>query len=208
MSRFIKYLADRLTAAIALLIFSPLILLVAISVYLNLGSPVIFTQRRPGKDGRIFIFYKFRSMKDSVDEQGNQLPDDQNLEQRMTPFGEWIRQTSLDELPQLWNVLKGDMSFVGPRPLRVRYLKRYSTRQARRHEVMPGITGLAQINGRNAINWDNKFEMDVNYVDNWSLWLDLKILCLTISKVIRKDGINQEGFVTNEEFFGSQEPKS
>lgn len=208
MSRFIKYLIDRIAAAIALLLFSPLILLVAVAVYFNLGKPIIFTQSRPGKDGKVFTFYKFKSMKNSVDELGNSLNDDLNLEQRITPFGEWIRQTSLDELPQLWNVLKGDMSFVGPRPLIVRYLKRYNSRQARRHEVMPGITGLAQVRGRNAISWDEKFEMDVNYVDNWSLWLDFKILLETVSKVIRKDGINQEGFITSEEFMGSEKPKS
>lgn len=208
MSRFIKYLADRIAAAIAILLFSPLILIVAIAVYLNLGSPVIFTQRRPGKDGRIFMFYKFKSMKNNVDEHGNTLPDDQNIEQRMTPFGEWIRKTSLDELPQLWNVLKGDMSFVGPRPLRVRYLKRYNTRQARRHEVTPGITGLAQVNGRNALSWEEKFEMDIDYIENWSLWLDFKILIKTILKVIDRDGINQEGFMTSEEFLGSESPKS
>ena len=208
MSRLIKHLADRIAAAIALVLFSPIILLTAIAVYFNLGRPVIFTQSRPGKDGKIFTFYKFKSMKNSVDELGNPLRDDLNLEQRMTPFGEWIRQTSLDELPQLWNVLKGDMSFVGPRPLVVKYLKRYDSRQARRHEVMPGITGLAQVRGRNALSWDEKFEMDVNYVDNWSLWLDFKILLETVLKVIKKDGINQEGFITSEEFMGSEPPKS
>ena len=208
MSRLIKHLADRIAAAIALVLFSPIILLTAIAVYFNLGRPVIFTQNRPGKDGKIFTFYKFKSMKNSVDDLGNPLRDDLNLEQRMTPFGEWIRQTSLDELPQLWNVLKGDMSFVGPRPLVVKYLKRYDSRQARRHEVMPGITGLAQVRGRNALSWDEKFEMDVNYVDNWSLWLDFKILLETVLKVIKKDGINQEGFITSEEFMGSEQPKS
>ena len=198
MNRLVKYLADRLTAAIALLLLSPLMLLVAIAIYVNMGSPVIFKQPRPGKDGNIFTFYKFRTMTDAQDTEGKVLPDGN----RITPFGQWLRRSSLDELPQLLNVLKGDMSLIGPRPLIVSYLNRYSPEQARRHEVLPGITGLAQINGRNAIDWEQKFKLDVEYIDNWSLWLDLKILFLTFWKVVRRDGINQEGYATAEEFKG------
>jgi lipopolysaccharide/colanic/teichoic acid biosynthesis glycosyltransferase len=194
----VKSLLDRTIAAIALIVLSPVILVVAIAIYLRIGSPIIFTQPRPGKNSRIFTFYKFRTMTDERDPDGNLLPD----EDRLLPFGELLRQTSLDELPQLWNVLKGDMSFVGPRPLIVEYLPRYSPKQARRHDVMPGITGWAQINGRNDISWEDKFNFDVWYVDNWSLWLDLKILFLTVTKVLRKEGITQEGHATCEEFKG------
>ena len=196
MSNLIKILADRLVAAIALIVFSPLILIVAILVRLNLGSPIFFTQPRPGKDGEIFNFYKFRTMTDKKDAAGKLLADSD----RMTPFGSWIRQTSLDELPQLLNVLKGDMSFVGPRPLMVHYLDLYNSEQKRRHDVLPGITGLAQTNGRNTIDWDKRFKLDVAYVDNWNLWLDLKILLATAIKVIKKDGISQEGYATCEDF--------
>lgn len=163
-----------------------------------MGSPVVFTQPRPGQNSRVFRFYKFRTMTDERDAQGNFLPD----EIRLTPFGQFIRKTSLDELPQLWNILKGDMSFVGPRPLMVKYLDRYTPEQARRHNVLPGITGLAQVKGRNAISWEEKFKLDVWYVDNWSLWLDLKILVMTVFKVLRQDGINQESCATSEEFKG------
>jgi lipopolysaccharide/colanic/teichoic acid biosynthesis glycosyltransferase len=197
--RLIKLLLDKLVAALVLLLLSPVILIVAIAVYFNMGSPVIFAQLRPGKNNKIFTFYKFRTMTDRRDATGNFLPDGE----RITSFGEWLRQTSLDELPQLWNVLVGDMSFIGPRPLIVAYLDRYSPEQARRHEVLPGITGLAQINGRNAISWEEKFQLDVWYIDNWSFWLDLKILFLTIWKVIQRDGINQEGYATSEEFKGT-----
>ena len=196
MSRLIKYLADRIAAAIALLIFAPLILAMAILVRLKLGSPIFFTQPRPGKNRKIFTFYKFRTMTDARDPAGNLLPDGD----RMTSFGSWMRQTSLDELPQLLNVLKGDMSFVGPRPLVVHYLNLYSEEQNRRHEVLPGITGLVQTSGRNTIDWDTKFKLDVFYVDNWSLWLDLKILLATVVKVIKRDGISQEGHATSEDF--------
>jgi lipopolysaccharide/colanic/teichoic acid biosynthesis glycosyltransferase len=195
----IKSLIDRLVAAIALIAFSPIILIVAIAIYFRIGSPIIFTQPRPGKNGRIFTFYKFRTMTDERDAEGNLLPD----EERLLPFGELLRQTSLDELPQLWNVLKGDMSFVGPRPLMVEYLPRYSPEQARRHNTMPGITGWAQINGRNDIDWEEKFKLDVWYVDNWSLWLDLKIMWLTVAKVLQREGISQEGCATCEEFKGT-----
>lgn len=195
----VKNTLDRLVAAIALIVLSPVILVVAIAIYFRIGRPIIFTQPRPGKNGHIFTFYKFRTMTDERDTDGNLLPD----EDRLLPFGEWLRQTSLDELPQLWNVIKGDMSFVGPRPLMVEYLPRYNAEQAKRHDVMPGITGWAQINGRNDISWEDKFKFDVFYVENWSFWFDLKILFLTALKVVRKEGITQEGFATCEEFKGS-----
>jgi lipopolysaccharide/colanic/teichoic acid biosynthesis glycosyltransferase len=196
MSKFIKYFIDRLIAAIALLFFWPVILVVAILIRFNLGSPVFFTQQRPGKDGRIFTFYKFRTMTDGTDANGNLLSDGE----RMTPFGTLLRKTSLDELPQLLNVLKGDMSLVGPRPLMVHYLQLYNSEQARRHEVLPGITGLAQTSGRNTLDWDKRLKLDVAYVDNWSLWLDLRILLATVWKVIKRDGISQEGHATCEDF--------
>ncbi|WP_026731769.1 sugar transferase [Fischerella sp. PCC 9605] len=194
----IKEIADRVVAAIALLIFSPVILIVAIAIYFRMGQPVIFTQPRPGKNSYIFTFYKFRTMTNDCDAQGNLLPD----EKRLTSFGKFLRKTSLDELTQLWNVLRGDMSFVGPRPLLVRYLDRYTPEQARRHEVKPGITGLTQVKGRNSLSWEEKFKLDVWYIDNWSLWLDLKILFLTVFKVLQQEGISQEGYATAEEFIG------
>lgn len=197
-SRFIKSVLDRVIAAIALFIFSPLVLIVAIAIYLRIGRPILFSQPRPGKNSRIFEFYKFRTMSNERDLNGILLPD----EQRLTKFGQFLRQTSLDELPQLLNVLKGDMSFVGPRPLIVEYLDRYTPEQARRHEVKPGITGLAQIKGRNAISWEEKFKYDVWYIDHWNLELDLKILFLTIWKVLRREGINTEGYATSQEFRG------
>lgn len=202
-SRLIKSVLDRFVAAIALLMFSPLILIVAIAIYFRMGSPLIFSQPRPGKDGKIFRFYKFRTMTDERDAKGNLLDD----EQRLTAFGEFLRESSLDEIPQLWNILKGDMSLVGPRPLLVRYLERYSSQQARRHEVKPGITGLAQVKGRNAITWEEKFQLDVWYIDNWSLWLDLKILVMTFVKVLRKEGIDEEGQVSSSEFLGKIQDK-
>ena len=198
-SRLVKAILDRIVAAIALLIFSPFILFVGIAIYIRMGRPIVFTQLRPGKDGRIFTFYKFRTMTDDRDADGNLLP---GIE-RITALGKFLRQTSLDELPQLWNVLKGDMSFVGPRPLLVEYLERYSPEQARRHDVLPGITGWAQINGRNSISWPEKFKLDVWYVDNWSLWLDIKILFLTVWKVVKKEGINQSEQTTMEKFMGN-----
>jgi lipopolysaccharide/colanic/teichoic acid biosynthesis glycosyltransferase len=197
-SKIVKSVLDTLVAAMALIVLSPLMVVVAIAIYISIGKPIVFTQPRPGQDGRIFTFYKFRTMSDRRDSQGNLLPD----EERLTAIGQFLRKSSLDELPQLWNVLKGDMSFVGPRPLLVKYLDRYTTEQARRHEVKPGITGLAQVKGRNAISWDQKFQLDVWYVDHWSLWLDLKILFLTVFKVVQQEGINQEGYVTSEEFKG------
>ncbi|MEJ6480229.1 sugar transferase [Nostoc punctiforme UO1] len=200
-SRLIKSILDRFVAAIALLALSPVILIIAIAIYFRMGYPVIFIQPRPGKNARIFNFYKFRTMTDECDAKGNLLPD----EKRLTPFGEFLRQTSLDELPQLWNVLKGDMSLVGPRPLLVQYLDRYSLEQARRHNVKPGITGWAQINGRRLLDgcWEEKFRLDIWYIDNWNLWLDLKILVLTLFKVWKKENISQEGYATGEEFQGS-----
>jgi lipopolysaccharide/colanic/teichoic acid biosynthesis glycosyltransferase len=197
-SRFIKSVLDRAIAAIALFVFSPLVLIVAISIYFRIGRPILFSQPRPGKNGRIFAFFKFRTMSNERDLNGILLPD----EQRLTEFGQFLRQTSLDELPQLLNVVKGDMSVVGPRPLIVEYLDRYTPEQARRHEVKPGITGLAQIKGRNAISWEEKFKYDVWYIDHWNLGLDLKILFLTIWKVLRREGINTEGYVTSQEFRG------
>ncbi|MFN6565350.1 MAG: sugar transferase [Nostoc sp. ChiSLP01] len=199
-SRVIKFILDKVVAAIALIFLSPLLVGVAIAIYLRMGSPVIFIQPRPGKNARIFNFYKFRTMTNECDAQGNLLAD----EKRLTAFGKFLRQTSLDELPQLWNVLKGDMSFVGPRPLLVKYLDRYTPQQARRHDVKPGITGWAQVNGRRTLDrfWDKKFELDVWYIERWSLWLDLKILLMTISQVIQRKSISQEGHVTSEEFTG------
>lgn len=197
-SRLIKYILDRFVAAIALLFFSPIILIIAIAIYFCMGYPVIFTQPRPGKNARIFNFYKFRTMTNERDAEGNLFPD----EKRLTPFGQFLRKTSLDELPQLWNVLKGDMSFVGPRPLLVSYLDRYTPEQARRHQVKPGITGLAQIKGRNAIGWEKKFNLDVWYVDNWSLWLDVKICFITVFKVLEQHEIDQKGHISSEEFKG------
>ncbi|MEG4532720.1 sugar transferase [Microcoleus sp. D2_18a_D3] len=199
-TKFVKFLLDRMFAAIALLILSPVMLIVAIAIYIRMGRPIMFMQSRPGKNGRIFNFYKFRTMTNDCDSDGNLLPS----KQRLTAFGRLLRKTSLDELPQLWNVFIGDMSFVGPRPLLVEYLDRYSPEQARRHEVEPGITGWAQVNGRNSITWEEKFKLDVWYIDNWSLWLDLKILWLTVIKVFKQEGINQSEKVTMPKFLGNQ----
>ena len=198
----IKSVLDRVVAAIALLLLSPIILIVSIAIYFRMGSPLIFSQPRPGKDGKIFRFYKFRTMTDERDAEGNLLDD----ELRMTAFGEFLRESSLDELPQLWNGVRGDMSIVGPRPLLVQYLDRYTPEQARRHEVKPGITGWAQINGRRLLDgdWEKKFRLDVWYVDNWSLWLDLKIILMTVGKVLRKEEISQPGHATGAEFMGSK----
>ena len=195
----IKRTFDILTSFFVLLTLSPVIFVVAFSIRLKLGSPILFTQDRPGLNGKVFKMMKFRSMLDGKDKQGNLLPDDE----RMTPFGSFLRSTSLDELPGLFNVLKGDMSLVGPRPLLVQYLPLYSTEQARRHNVRPGITGWAQVNGRNAISWDQKFKFDVWYVDNQSFLLDFKILLLTVKKVFVREGISADGHVTIEPFKGS-----
>lgn len=194
----IKRLFDILASAFGLVLLSPVIAVVAWQIRRKLGSPVLFRQVRPGLDGKPFEMIKFRTMRDAVDAQGNSLPDSE----RMTPFGSFLRASSLDELPELWNVLKGDMSLVGPRPLLMEYLPLYSPEQYRRHEVRPGVTGWAQINGRNALSWEEKFNLDVCYVDNRSLWLDLKILFLTIKKVVVRDGISAEGEVTMPKFTG------
>ncbi len=197
-----KRIFDLLLTIPALILLSPLILLVALLVRWQHGSPVLFAQVRPGYRGKLFTLRKFRTMTDGRDPQGNLLPD----EQRLTSLGRFLRAASLDELPELLNVLKGEMSLVGPRPLLIQYLARYSPEQARRHDVLPGITGWAQINGRNALTWEDKFRLDVWYVDHWSLWLDLKILALTLWKVIRREGISQPGHATAEKFMGSDHP--
>jgi lipopolysaccharide/colanic/teichoic acid biosynthesis glycosyltransferase len=199
----VKRFLDFVLAAVAFLAFGPIIIILAVLVYFNLGAPVLFKQERPGLDGVPFRMLKFRSMRNELDSQGNTLPDSE----RLTPLGKFIRSTSLDELPGLLNVLRGDMSLVGPRPLLVEYLTLYSTTQARRHEVRPGITGWAQVNGRNAISWEEKFELDVWYVDNQSLWLDIKILFLTVKKVLIRDGIAAEGEATMTRFVGSNGSK-
>jgi lipopolysaccharide/colanic/teichoic acid biosynthesis glycosyltransferase len=200
LSLAIKAIGDRSMALLLLLLFSPILVVVAILVRLRMGSPIVFTQARPGKNSRIFTVYKFRTMTGDCDAQGNLLSD----EERLIPLGQFFRKASLDELPQLMNVLLGDMSFVGPRPLLVRYLERYNSEQARRHDVQPGITGWAQVNGRNALTWDEKFRLDLWYVDNWSLWLDIKILLLTVKKVFRQEGVNQsDTVVAMPEFYGN-----
>jgi len=195
----LKRLFDVVAAGLGLLVLSPVIAVVALLVRRRLGSPVFFRQVRPGLDGKPFEMVKFRTMRDALDAQGNPLPDDQ----RMAPFGTLLRSSSLDELPELWNVVKGDMSLVGPRPLLMEYVPLYDAMQVRRHEVRPGVTGWAQINGRNALSWEEKFKLDVWYVDNRSFWLDLKILFLTVKKVLVRDGISGEGEVTMSKFTGS-----
>jgi len=195
----IKYLFDLTVSIIVFLILLPVILLVAVLIRVKLGSPILFTQDRPGLNGKVFKMMKFRSMLDAKDKHGNLLPDNE----RMTKFGAFLRSTSLDELPGLFNVLKGDMSLVGPRPLLVQYLPLYNSEQAKRHNVRPGITGWAQVNGRNAIGWDEKFKLDVWYVENQSFLLDMKILLLTVKKVFIREGISADGHVTIEPFKGS-----
>jgi lipopolysaccharide/colanic/teichoic acid biosynthesis glycosyltransferase len=198
MYKIIKRIIDILAALSALIIFSPVYIFVAFKVAKNLGKPVLFSQKRPGLNGQIFTMKKFRSMRDAQDKHGNILPD----QERLTPFGIKLRNSSLDELPGLLSVLKGDMSLVGPRPLLVEYLPLYSEVQAKRHDVKPGITGWAQVNGRNAISWQEKFELDVWYVENQSLWLDIKIIYLTIKKVFSQADINAEGEATMSKFTG------
>jgi len=194
-----KRLIDIVGSSIGLLLLFPLIVVISWQIRRKMGTPVLFRQSRPGKDARPFGMVKFRTMKDAVDSNGNSLPDSE----RVTSFGQFLRSTSLDELPELWNVLKGDMSLVGPRPLLMAYLPLYSREQYRRHEVRPGVTGWAQINGRNAISWEDKFRLDVWYVDNHSLWLDSKILFQTIKKVLARDGISGDGEVTMSRFTGN-----
>lgn len=194
-----KRLLDLFLTSLGLLILSPILALLALLVRIKLGSPILFRQRRPGYHGDLFWIYKLRTMSEQKDPGGNLLPDDQ----RLTPFGRFLRSSSLDELPELFNVLRGEMSLVGPRPLLVQYLTRYNQEQARRHNALPGITGWAQIHGRNALTWEDKFHLDVWYVDHWSLKLDILILFQSLGKVIRREGINQPGHATAEEFTGS-----
>ena len=198
--RFFKRPLDFLCALLAIIVLSPVLLVVALMVRVKLGSPVIFKQNRPGRDGKVFKLYKFRTMTDARNENGELLPDDQ----RLPYFGKRLRSTSLDELPELFNMLKGDMSLVGPRPLLVGYLPRYNKYQLRRHEVRPGLTGLAQVNGRNAISWEEKFEWDVKYVDHVTFIGDLKIIFDTVRIVLKKEGISSDTSATMEEFWGSE----
>lgn len=197
---YIKRLLDIVYSIGFILCFWWLYIIVAVLVKKNLGNPVIFKQQRPGLNGKVFTMYKFRSMTDAKDKDGKLLSD----EERLPRFGQLLRATSLDEIPEFFNILKGDMSLVGPRPLLVQYLERYNKRQARRHEVRPGITGWAQVNGRNAISWEQKFEYDVEYVEKCSFLLDIKIIFMTIKKIFIREGISQEGNVTMEEFRGSR----
>lgn len=196
--KYIKRLLDIIISLCGIIVLSPVYLILAILVRAKLGTPVIFKQDRPGKDEKVFHLYKFRSMTDDKDEKGNPLPD----EIRLTPFGKKLRSTSLDELPELFNILKGDMSLIGPRPLLVRYLPRYNEFQRHRHDVRPGLTGLAQINGRNAITWEKKFEYDVEYVNKLSFALDARIFMGTVRTVLKREGISGENNVTMEEFMG------
>lgn len=198
--RIIKRPMDFILALIAIIVLSPVMLIVAILVRIKLGSPVIFKQKRSGLNGKVFIMFKFRTMTDEKDENGELLPDSI----RLTKFGRFLRSTSLDELPELFNILKGDMSIIGPRPLLVQYLPLYNPHQRRRHEVRPGLSGLAQISGRNSISWEDKFNLDVQYVDNISFIEDWKIIFLTIKKVFVREGINSENTATMEPFKGSQ----
>ena len=197
--KYIKLPQDIFLATMALIFLSPIMLITALLVRINLGAPVIFKQERAGKDGKPFYMYKFRSMSDAKDESGNLLPD----EQRLGKFGKLLRSTSLDELPSLWNVIRGQIAVVGPRSLYIKYNNRYTEKQARRLEVRPGITGLAQANGRNAISWEKRFEYDVEYVDNITFWGDWKIIFQTVFKVLKREGITSETSVTMEEFMGS-----
>lgn len=199
-----KRRVDMVLAALALAVLAVPLGVIAVLVRRNLGSPVLFTQERPGLHGEIFRLYKFRTMREAIGPDGRPLPDSE----RLTAFGRFLRSTSMDELPELWNVLRGDMSLVGPRPLLVEYLDRYTPEQARRHDVRPGITGLAQVEGRNSASWARKLALDVWYVDNHSLWLDLRILCRTLAKVVSREGISAPGEATMHPFQGDEEPGS
>ena len=199
----LKRILDLGLAIPAVVVLSPVIALVALCVWIGLGNPVIFGQKRPGFHAKIFTIYKFRTMRDLRDADGKLLPDGE----RLTGLGKFLRSASLDELPELFNVLHGEMSLVGPRPLLISYLDRYSAEQSRRHDVLPGITGWAQVNGRNALSWEDKFKLDVWYVDHWSLGLDIKILFMTISKVFRREAINAPGQATSAEFLGEKKGK-
>ena len=196
--KYIKRILDVIISAVTLLLLSPVLIITALLVRVKLGSPVIFKQERPGLNGRIFKMYKFRTMTDERDSEGKLLSD----EQRLTHFGNVLRSTSLDELPELWNILKGDMSLIGPRPLLVKYLPLYSERQSHRHDVRPGITGYAQVHGRNKLDWPERFEMDVYYTENLSFKMDLKIVADTVGVVLRRDGISSDTSATMEEFRG------
>lgn len=197
---FSKRLFDLFFSFFALVILSPVLILTAILVRVFLGTPILFRQQRPGYKGRPFFIYKFRSMRVAIDQAGNPLPDSE----RLTRFGRILRSLSLDELPELFNILSGEMSFVGPRPLLMEYLPLYSPEQARRHDVVPGLTGWAQVNGRNALDWSSRFKLDVWYVDNWSFWLDVKIILMTVWKTVSREGINQQGQATMEYFKGEK----
>ena len=199
--KYTKRALDIVLSALGLVVLSPVIALTALLVHCKLGSPVIFCQPRPGKDGEIFNLYKFRTMTDARDEKGNMLPD----EVRLTGFGKLLRVTSLDELPELWNILLGNMSIVGPRPLLVKYLPLYSEEQRRRHDVRPGLTGWAQVHGRNALSWEEKFRLDVWYVEHLSFWVDVKTVFLTVKNVLRREGISSATAATMEEFRGTKE---
>lgn len=198
--KYVKRPQDAICALLAIIVLSPVMLIIGILVRLKLGSPILFTQERPGKDGVVFKMYKFRTMTNQKDENGKLLPD----KERLTSFGKKLRSTSLDELPELLNILNGDMAVVGPRPLLVKYLSRYNEHQARRHEVRPGFTGLAQVHGRNAISWEEKFDWDVKYVDNITFLSDWKIIFETVRTVIKREGINSAGEATMGEFMGSK----
>lgn len=195
----VKRTIDIVCSGLGLIVLSPILLITAVLIRIKLGSPIFFTQDRLGKDGKVFKMIKFRTMLDAVDKWGEPLPD----EERMTSFGQLLRSTSIDELPELINVFKGDMSLVGPRPLLVEYKELYSLEQFRRHEVRPGITGWAQVNGRNTLGWSERFKLDVEYVDNYNLFMDIKILFMTVLKVVKRDGISQEGHATMEKFNGN-----
>jgi sugar transferase EpsL len=195
-----KRIFDLIFATLAVILLSPIILLTALLVRIFIGAPILFKQKRPGYKGKPFFIYKFRTMTNRIARDGSLLPD----AQRLTPFGHFLRSLSLDELPELFNILCGDMSFVGPRPLLMEYLPLYSLEQARRHDAIPGLTGWAQVNGRNAADWPMRFALDVWYVDHWSFWLDIKIIFMTIWKVIKREGINQPGQATVEYFKGEQ----
>ena len=202
-AKYIKRMLDFILSLIALIVLSPLMIIIGILVRIKLGRPVIFKQKRPGKNEKIFTLYKFKTMTDEKDEQGNLLAD----EKRLTKFGKFLRSTSLDELPELWNILKGEMAIVGPRPLLVEYLPLYNEEQKHRHDIKPGLTGLAQITGRNAIQWEEKFKEDIEYVNNITFIQDTKIILKTFIKVFKKDGINQEGNATIRKFEGVKKEK-
>jgi lipopolysaccharide/colanic/teichoic acid biosynthesis glycosyltransferase len=199
----VKTAGDRLAAAIGLVLMAPVLGAAAVAVRVSMGSPVLFVQERPGRDARPVRIVKFRTMREATGPDGQPLPD----AERLSSLGRFLRSTSIDELPQLWNVLRGELSLVGPRPLLTRYLFRYTPEQARRHEVVPGITGWAQVNGRNDVSWDEKFVLDLWYVDHWSLGLDLRILAMTVAKVLRREGVSRQGQATTTEFLGTQDER-